>query len=59
MRRDGEMSFKDGLHLMQSYAATSSAEGLRTRDAEEEFTLAEAVEVVLMDRTSMTDRNTA
>jgi hypothetical protein len=51
-----EMSFKDDLHLMQGYAATNSAEGQRLRDAEEEFTVPEAMKVVLMDRVSMTDR---
>jgi len=51
-----EMSFKDDLHLMQGYAATNSAEGQRIRDAEEEFTVPEAVKVVLMDRVFLTDR---
>lgn len=46
-----EMSFEDDLPLMQGYAATNSAEGQRIRDAEEEFTVPEAMEVVLMDRT--------
>jgi hypothetical protein len=51
-----EMSFKDDLHLMQGYAATNSAEGQRIRDAEEEFTVPDAMKVVLMDRVFLTDR---
>lgn len=51
-----EMSFKDGLHLTQGYAATNSAEGQRIRDAEEKFIIPEAMKVVLMDRVSLTDR---
>ncbi|KAF3052383.1 hypothetical protein E8E11_011296 [Didymella keratinophila] len=51
-----EMSFKDDLHLMQGYAATNSAEGQRIRDAEEEFTMPEAMKVVLMGRVFLTDR---
>jgi hypothetical protein len=53
-----EMTFKDDLHLMQSYAATNSAEGQRIRDAEEEFTMPEAMKVVLIDRTFIMERNT-
>ncbi|KAF9693235.1 hypothetical protein EKO04_008683 [Ascochyta lentis] len=50
-----EMSFKDELHLMQGYAAKNSTEGQRIRDAEEEFTVPDAMKVVLMDRTTVTD----
>ncbi|KZM21563.1 uncharacterized protein EKO05_0000750 [Ascochyta rabiei] len=52
-----EMSFKDDLHLMQGYAATNSAEGQRLRDAEEDFTVPDAMKVVLMDRITVTDRS--
>lgn len=48
-----EMCFKDDLHLMQCYAATNSEEGQRIRDAEEEFTVPDAMKVVLMDRATM------
>ncbi|KAJ4400711.1 hypothetical protein N0V91_008452 [Didymella pomorum] len=51
-----EMSFKDDLHLMQGYAATNSAEGQRIRDVKEEFTVPDAMKVVLMDRVFLTDR---
>lgn len=50
-----EMSFEDDLHLMQGYAATNLAGGQRLRDVEEEFTVPDAMKVVLMDRTMTTD----
>ena len=50
-----EMSFKDDLHLMQGYAATNSAEGQRIRDAEDAFTVPDAMKVVLMDRSMVTE----
>ena len=50
-----EMAFKDNLHLMQIYAATNSAECQRIIDAEERFTVPNAMKAVLMDRTVMTD----
>ncbi|KAJ4357027.1 hypothetical protein N0V95_002833 [Ascochyta clinopodiicola] len=53
-----EMSFEDDLHLMQGYAATNSAEGQRIRDAEEEFTVPDAMKVVLMDRVMTTNSST-
>lgn len=52
-----EMSFKDDLHLMQGYAATNSAEGQKIRDAEDEFTVPDAMKVVLMDRSVVTESN--
>ncbi len=53
-----EMSFKDDLHLMQGYAAVNSAEGQRVKDAEDDFTVIEAMKVVLMDQNVVTDRGT-
>ena len=52
-----EMSFKDDLHLMQGYAATNSEEGQKIRDAEDEFTVPDAMKVVLMDRSVVTESN--
>lgn len=49
-----EMSFKDELHLQQAYATTNSADGQRLRDAEDVFTMPEAMKVVLMDRVVVT-----
>lgn len=51
-----EMSFKDDLHLMQGYAAVNSEEGQRVKDAEEDFTVTEAMKVVVMDQNVVMDR---
>lgn len=50
-----EMSFKDELHLMQGYATTNLTDGQRIRDLEEEFSVPDAMKVVLMNRTTVTE----
>ncbi|KAJ8111865.1 hypothetical protein OPT61_g5637 [Boeremia exigua] len=48
-----ELSFKDDLHLMQGYAVVNGEEGQRVHDSEAEFTVPEAMKVVLMERNTM------